>query len=45
MASQTDIVPMQFAWFGGILGCLTVFALFGAWITVSRTGLQFNDGY
>lgn len=25
----------QYAWFGGILGCLAAFAVVGAWATVS----------
>lgn len=27
--------PRQYAWFGGILGCLAAFAVIGAWATVS----------
>lgn len=26
----------QYTWFGGILGCLCLFAVLGAWATVSR---------
>jgi hypothetical protein len=33
----TRLADEQYAWFGGILGALTLFAIVGAWITVSRT--------